>query len=50
MKWEDWKKIQIQKTDNTSGRNKPKNIGERKKTQKISEQNQTIQTKQNLPK
>ena len=44
------KKTTADKTDNTTGRHKPKNIAERKETQKLPRQNQVIQEKQNLPK
>ena len=43
------KKDNSDKTDNTTGSNKPKTIGKGRKTQKIPEQNQAIQAKQNLP-
>ena len=39
------KKITADKSDNTTGRNKSKDIGERRKTPKVSGQDQTIQNK-----
>ena len=38
------------KSDNTAKRNKSKDKGERRKTQKILREDQTVQTKQDIPK
>ena len=48
MKWKDPKKTITGKSNNTTERNKSKYIGERRETQKVSRQDQAIQTKHNL--
>ena len=43
-------KGKTRKTNNTTRGNKSKGIGERMRTKKISRQNKTVQTKQDIPK
>ena len=50
MEWKDQKKTTTDKSDITTGRDKSKDIGKRRETQKILGQDQAMQTKQDLPK